>query len=146
MPSIDDHIQKAMQDGKFDNLPGKGKPLRLDENPYEDPDWRLAHHVLKESGFTLPWIELRQEIETETAAARAALARAWEWRQAALEKRQPYAEAEAEWQRAVAVFKEQVEKINKRIFDYNLQTPAESLQVMKLNAGKEIEKVKAADF
>lgn len=142
MPRIDDHIQQAIQDGKFDNLPGKGKPLRLEENPYEDPEWRLAHHVLKESGFTLPWIELRQEIEAETAAARAALAGAWAWRQDALEKQQPYAEVEAEWQRAAAAFKERVEGINQRIFDYNLQTPAESLQMMKLKAGKEVEAVK----
>jgi DnaJ family protein C protein 28 len=139
MPSIDDQIQQAMRDGKFDDLPGKGKPLRLEENPHEDPGWRLAYHVLKESGFSLPWIELRQEIEAEIAAAREALAGAWAWRASALENGQPYAQTEAEWRRAVSAFKERVEKINRRIFDYNLQVPAESLQRMKLNAEKEID-------
>ncbi len=31
MSDIDDPIKKAMQDGQFDDLPGKGKPLNLDE-------------------------------------------------------------------------------------------------------------------
>jgi DnaJ homolog subfamily C member 28 len=78
MPDIDDAIEKAMREGKFDDLPGKGKPLSLDENPHEDPDWRLAHHVLKNGGFSLPWIETRKEIEDETGRARQALRRAWE--------------------------------------------------------------------
>ena len=66
--------------------PVKGKPLRLDDNPLADPDWQLAYHLLKENGFTLPWIELRQEIEKEIEAARQSFKQAWEWRQSALLK------------------------------------------------------------
>ena len=142
MPEIDDQIQKAIHEGKFDDLPGKGKPLNLDENPYADPDWRLAHHMLKSSGYTLPWIEARQEIDLQIEAARSALALAWEWHERALGDSQPATQVEAEWQRAQRVFEQQVEKINKKIFDYNLQTPSEKLQLMKLNAGKEIQAVK----
>ncbi len=69
MKDIDDAIQKAMQAGQFDDLPGKGKPLNLDENPFADPEWELAQHVLKSSGYTLPWIETRQQIERELEAA-----------------------------------------------------------------------------
>ena len=29
MRSIDEQIRKAMEEGQFDNLPGKGKPLPL---------------------------------------------------------------------------------------------------------------------
>jgi DnaJ family protein C protein 28 len=143
MPEIDDHIQKAINEGKFDDLPGKGKPLNLEDNPHANPDWRLAHHLLKSSGYTLPWIAARQEIEEQIEAARASLGRAWEWRQRALQGGQPYAQADAEWGRAVRAFQEQVEKINKKIFDYNLQTPSEKFQLLKLSAEKEVEAVKS---
>ncbi|MEA3440806.1 MAG: DUF1992 domain-containing protein [Chloroflexota bacterium] len=57
MTGIEEHIRRAMEEGKFDDLPGKGKPLRLDHNPHEDPQWRTAYRMLRNSGFTLPWIE-----------------------------------------------------------------------------------------
>jgi DnaJ family protein C protein 28 len=143
MPEIDDHIQKAINEGKFDDLPGKGKPLNLDDNPHTDPDWRLAHHMLKSSGYTLPWIAARQEIEAQIEAARLGLGRAWEWRQRALQSGQPYAQVQAEWGRAVRAFEGQVEKINQKIFDYNLQTPSEKFQLLKINAEKELDAVKS---
>jgi len=146
MPKIEDHIQKAMQEGKFDNLPGKGKPLKLDDNPHEDPEWKLAHHLLKESGFSLPWIELKQEIEAETETARLALRQSWEWRQQALaEKKWRYQVIDEEWQRAVKAFTERVEKINQRVFEYNLQTPSDKFQMRKLDAQREIESLAGDD-
>lgn len=77
MPNIEEHIRQAMQAGKFDDLPGKGKPLRMEENPHEDEAWRLAYHLLREGGFSLPWIETIKEIETDIEKARTALRRAW---------------------------------------------------------------------
>ncbi len=89
MPNIEDLIQRAIQEGKFSDLPGKGKPLRLDDNPLADPDWQLAYHLLKENGFSLPWLELRQELEKEIEAARQSLKQAWEWRQSAAPDKPP---------------------------------------------------------
>ena len=146
MSDIDDQIRKALEDGMFDDLSGKGKPLNLDDNPYADPDWQLAHHMLRSSGYTLPWISARQEIDAQIETARATLARGWEWRERSLKGGRPNDQVEAEWQRAVKAFQEQVDKINKKIFDYNLQTPSEKFQLMKLNAGKEIEAVKSGDL
>jgi len=37
---IDEIIRRAIEEGQFDDLPGKGKPLRLDEDPNSDPAWR----------------------------------------------------------------------------------------------------------
>lgn len=138
----EDPIDRAMREGKFDNLRGKGKPLRLDENPHEDPEWRLAHHVLKEGGFTLPWIQLRQEIESETEAAQSALRTAWERRQAA-SGAAAAALADIEWRNARNTFRAQVERINWRIRDYNLQTPSLNFQLPPLNAEREIDRLKA---
>jgi DnaJ-like protein len=69
---IDAIIREAQERGEFDNLPGAGKPLKLDNNPYAD-EWALAYSVVKGAGFTLPWIALGQEIDAEREALRALL-------------------------------------------------------------------------
>jgi DnaJ family protein C protein 28 len=138
MNATDDPIQKAMQDGQFDDLPGKGKPLNLDVNPFADPEWELAQHMLKNSGFSLPWIETRQEIEKDLAEIRAELRRAWEWRQSAIAQDQPASQIEKDWQQGVSAFRERVLELNKRIRDYNLQAPSDRFHLFFLNADKEI--------
>ena len=142
--NIDDQIRKAMEDGKFDDLPGKGKPLKLDDNAFEDPEWRLANKVMKDGGFTLPWIERRQEIETGLEAARKALRRAWEWRRESLAGNQASPFVEAEWMRAEKAFSEHVATINRHIFLYNLETPSPQFQRLAVDARREIEAIKAA--
>lgn len=141
MADIEESINRAIQEGKFDNLSGKGKPLNLDDDPHADPEWRLAYHVLKNGGYTLPWIELRQEIDAEIDTARKTLRRAWEWRQDRLDRRDPPAAIEAEWQRARRAFVTELERINKRIFDYNLQTPSDKFQLLVLNPEREIDRI-----
>jgi len=138
MSGIDENIRKAMEDGKFDDLPGKGKPLNLEENPFEDPNWRLANHVLKVSGFSPPWIETRQEIVNLVAQARELLTRAWVWRVEALVNRQSLQEIELEWQRAANSFQEQTAQINKRIRDFNLSAPSERFHLPMVNPEREI--------
>ena len=79
--SVEEIIRRAIQEGKFDDLPGKGKPLQLDQTPHEDPEWRAAHYILKTGGFSLPWIESLNEIESNLLNARSDLSQAWMWRQ-----------------------------------------------------------------
>jgi len=132
-PNIEEHIRRAMQDGQFDDLPGKGKPLRLEDHPFEDPEWRMAYHVLRTGGFSLPWIETRREIEETFLAARQSLQRAWDWRQKALQDPRSHHLADPEWERAVAAFRLQVEDLNRRIFSYNLEVPNQRFQLVPLN-------------
>ena len=136
---IDEIIQRAIAEGKFADLPGKGKPLRMDENPHEDPEWRAAHHILKTAGFAPPWIETLGEIDRAADELRAALDRAWQWRQASISSQDPR-QVEAEWQRALAAFRKQVEDLNKRIADYNLQAPSPRFQRPRLDAQREIDR------
>ena len=145
MADIEEQIRKAIEDGKFNDLPGKGKPLKLEDHTHEDPEWRLAYHVLREGGFSLPWIELQNEIDTETEALRTNLRSAWRWRLQALERGESPLMVEQEWERVVKKFGEQVEKLNKRIFDFNLQVPSVAVQRLKLNVERELEKVKSGD-
>lgn len=134
--SIDEIIRRATEEGHFNNLPGSGKPIKMDANPHENPDWRLANHLLKENDFTLPWIADRQEIEAWLAQERQALERAWNWFG-------QHPEDQTSWGIARRKFRQQVELINKRIWNYNLSVPSPGFQRMKINANREIERVMA---
>ena len=139
MSDIEEHIRRAIEEGKFKDLPGQGKPLQLDENPYENPEWRLAHHLLRSSGFTLPWIERRKEIENELEAARAGLRRAVAWMESEASRSYSSTDKEAEWQRAVANFYQAVAGLNKKILAYNLEAPSAQFHLRTINAETELE-------
>ena len=126
--SVEEIIRRAIEEGKFEELPGKGKPLNLDENPYEDPDWRMAHHVLRNAGFSLPWIETRREIEADLEASRTTLARSWAWRERVLQQSSRPDWVEEEWGRAQQVFLDRVIELNKRILSNNLSVPSTRFQ------------------
>ena len=44
---IEDQISKAIAEGEFDNLPGKGKPLDLDWYFQTPEDLRLGYSILR---------------------------------------------------------------------------------------------------
>ncbi|MCO6411867.1 MAG: DUF1992 domain-containing protein, partial [Thiogranum sp.] len=48
-----------MRQGVFDNLPGKGKPLNLNEDPNEPPEMRMATKILKNNELPPPWLDAR---------------------------------------------------------------------------------------
>ena|ERR1044072_6084835 len=60
----DDQIKKAMDNGEFDNLPGKGKPLDLDAYFATPEDLRIAYSVLKSSGFVPEEAQLLKDVES----------------------------------------------------------------------------------
>jgi DnaJ family protein C protein 28 len=139
MASVEEIIRRAMEEGKFDDLAGKGKPLKLEENFLEDPDWRMANHVLRSSGYSPPWAETRREIEEQIEKVRSDLTRAWK-RYGQTTAASQTAVAEQEWERAVQRFRQEVEKINRQIFSYNLQVPLTRFQRPLLNAERELER------
>ncbi len=55
-------IAEAIRRGEFDNLPGAGCPLHLDDEPLVSPEQRMANRILKNAGFAPPEIMLRREI------------------------------------------------------------------------------------
>jgi DnaJ family protein C protein 28 len=140
--SIEEIIRRAMEEGEFDDLPGKGKPLQLDNNPHQDPEWRAAHNILKSSGFSLPWIEALREIEDQLQEARTALSRSWRWYLAELAGENEPGQIANEWNRSVKSFHEQISAINEEIRSYNLQVPNERFQLQPLNVEQEIELIK----
>lgn len=57
-------IREAIDNGEFDDLPGKGKPLRLEDDRHVPQDIRLAHKILKNADCLPPELEIRKEICT----------------------------------------------------------------------------------
>jgi hypothetical protein len=64
---VDQAISEAQERGDFDNLPGHGQRLTIEENP-EAGDWEMAYHLLKNAEMSPPWMELNREVQQETAA------------------------------------------------------------------------------
>ena len=75
-PLIDRMIRESMERGEFDNLPGTGLPIDLAENPYEPPDLRTVHRLLRNAGFVPAWIEERKDIEAQFQESYSKLTRA----------------------------------------------------------------------
>jgi DnaJ homolog subfamily C member 28 len=127
--TVEEQIVEALQAGAFDNLPGQGKPLVFDENPHAG-DMQLAYKILKDHGFSLPWIEERNDIRKALDAARLRLRRTWAWYNGT----EP---AERAWRRAKATFTEAVAQLNNRILSYNLKAPNDSVHLRLLDAEQE---------
>jgi DnaJ family protein C protein 28 len=130
---VEKKIREAMEKGEFDNLPGKGEPIDLSENPFEDPEMRTVHRLLRNAGFAPAFIEERKSIEAELEQGRKMLARA----------RQLYNDESklGEWERVKKEFHELVGELNKRIKLYNLKAPAPVFQRSHIDADAEVARV-----
>ncbi len=60
---VEKKIREAMEEGKFDNLPGKGKPLSMEDNSHVDEELRMAYKVLKNAGCVPKELEHHVEIK-----------------------------------------------------------------------------------
>lgn len=58
-------IQEAIDEGKFDNLPGKGKPLVFDDDPMTPAHLRLANKVLKNANVLPEWMQAQHDLNAE---------------------------------------------------------------------------------
>jgi DnaJ homolog subfamily C member 28 len=65
---VEEILGEARENGEFDNLPGKGKPLRLEDDVYAG-DKALAYHLLKNNQMAPPEIERGKQIDAEIERA-----------------------------------------------------------------------------
>jgi hypothetical protein len=137
---IDQKIREAMERGEFDDLPGKGEPLDTSENPFEDPELRLAHLMLRNAGFAPSWIEERKDIDSEFENALHEMTRAWTVLQNALGTENEGG-ARARWEKALTSFRKQGAELNRRITAWNLKAPAAGFQRSLIDIEKEVGQV-----
>ena len=48
---VEKRIAEALERGEFDDLPGRGRPLDLEEDPLVPEELRMAYRILKNAGF-----------------------------------------------------------------------------------------------
>ncbi len=144
--AVSQAIEEAMRQGDFDNLPGRGKPLKLDRDPFVPEGAELAYGLMKNNDLVPGWIgarnELLREIErwrsrTRATAARFAAEQARATTPAAQEALRSRWLAQRETLRAEA------DAYNRRIRDLNLQQPIRTMELFMLRLDDELHKAGA---
>lgn len=59
---IEQRIKEAQERGEFDDLPGRGEPLKIEDDSHIPEDLRLAYKVLRNADCLPPELELKKEI------------------------------------------------------------------------------------
>ncbi|KAG3283902.1 dnaJ homolog subfamily C member 28 [Ictidomys tridecemlineatus] len=131
---VEDLIQESMAKGDFDNLSGKGKPLKKFSGcSYIDPMTHNLNRILIDNGYQPEWILMQKEIKDTIEQLREAI----------LVSRKklgnPMTPAEQkQWNQVCEQFQENIRKLNKRINDFNLIVPILARQKVHFDAQKEI--------
>ena len=60
----EERIKQAQDEGAFDALPGRGRPLALDDDAHVPEDLRMAWRVLKNADCLPPEVLAQKEIHT----------------------------------------------------------------------------------
>lgn len=58
----ENRILEAIDNGLFENLQGKGQPLKFEDESHIPPELRMAYRILKNADCLPPELELRKEI------------------------------------------------------------------------------------
>ena len=63
LKSVEEQIRKAMAEGEFDNLRGRGRPLSLEEYFSAPEHLRMAYSVLKSGDFVPAEVQMFRDID-----------------------------------------------------------------------------------
>ncbi len=141
---VEEQIRKAQERGDFNNLEGAGKPLDLYENPYEPPELRMAFKILKDNDFAPYWIEMGKEIDADLERLEKELAYFQRYIEIFMDGKHGR-RAQQNFQKKKEQFYYQrrleLEKIDKKILDYNLQCPTFQQGRASLDVNDEMMKV-----
>ncbi|KAJ4445406.1 hypothetical protein ANN_07211, partial [Periplaneta americana] len=135
---VEDLIQESMSRGDFDNLAGKGKPLKHQvTNPYVDFVTHKMNQVLIDNGFTPEWITLQKEISDDTKYFRESLERY----RAELGYYPLDDNDSAKWDDALSKHEAIVKKLNAKIDKFNLLVPLLEKQKLHILLKREADSI-----
>ena len=131
---IDQQIAQAEAAGQFANLPGQGRPQRLDDDLHVPEDERPGYRMLQGAGFSLPWIETKRDIDEERARIDAWLIHA--------DNRWTHTDA-AGRSKMQGEFQRKLEALRSMIIDYNLRVPPTVGQLRGIELTQELARLGA---
>jgi hypothetical protein len=147
---VEEQIQAAMDEGRFDNLPGYGKPFNFADESFVPESYRLAYRIMRENDIPPEWITLQKELVETYGQARAALqkAAAQYYRQMAragdsqsLENVILRLRARDERDQAQNEFRAHLAQLNRKVARYNLKVPSSSLTRDLYDPEREIQRL-----
>ena len=106
MALIDEQINDAMRKGHFADLPGQGKPLRLEDDSHVPSHLRMAHKVLRDNDLVPDWMADGQEIDAARVKLMTAIQRVGRGDLAAIE-----------------ALRASAKQYNRKVLSYNLKVP-----------------------
>lgn len=117
---VEDLIQESMSKGEFENLSGKGKPLKdQNMNPYVDFTTHKLNEVLINNGFTPEWITMSKEIDQDVEFLKRDISNDRKFLGP-----HPLSDNDAiKWQSICKDYKDFVKTINSKVNKYNLIVP-----------------------
>lgn len=141
---ITEQLDEAAAKGAFDDLPGKGRPLRLNECPNEPDDMRMANKLLKDNNLSPAWIGDRRAILADVEKLRTAMRREWEETRLRLETPGVDPSAlQSAWARARARWEARIAELNRRIVSLNIALPVWRLELHRLRLREEMDRIGA---
>lgn len=137
---VSQRIEDATQQGAFENLRGKGKPLDLRKNPFTPEGKGLAFDLLENNDLAPSWIMQRKETQAAITKLRTRIQQDIAYyrsemdlpnsHNASVEDILPQIRLE-KWHAEIA-------EINKQIDTLNLSQPIAHLEIMKLRPADEL--------
>ena len=124
-------IQEGIEQGLFDNLPGAGKPLNLDDDAFVPPDLRMAFRLLRSNGLAPLWIELNKEIRDD-------ITRLARFRAHVRERTDPGNAIQRDHLRKEYIGR--IHEINAKIVNYNILAPSSHVHLAALILEDELTK------
>lgn len=128
---VEQRIQEGMERGLFDNLPGMGKPLNLDDDQFVPDDMKMAFRMLRSTGLAPLWVDLNKEI-------RADIERLVRFREHVHSRWSTISEIELEHRRTEYLTR--VNEINGKIINYNIVAPSSHVHFSTLLIADELAK------
>jgi len=126
---IDQMIRESIGDGDVSHLPGAGKPLKLDDDPFTPADMQVSFKIMKDNDVTPDWMmagkflneaeeKLRTQLEHRATRYQQQQKEAFR-KGAVLEEIQ----IENSWKLYITEFSDRVEHHNKKVLLYNISVP-----------------------
>lgn len=143
---IEDLVSDGQDNGVFDDLSGKGKPLKLGGNNVYEAGKELAHQLLRDNDMQPVWISDRKQILTGRDALRADIAKSWQRHKDAFKMadgKDARGRLTISWDDACLNWQKEIGKLNQQIKTFNLKRPVNHLEIVLLQLEDELRRAGA---